>query len=419
MQFFVDNADIEYMLIKHYLKYLTIKESGEMMNITQKTFQLICFTTLCSGLVSTGAIAAQYQGNEFTLSPEFSMDSGDYGGGDTISTYSMSITGEYSFAPRWTVSLTVVPYQYQDETYTDVVLIRGQPVHHADATGGSSHHVDTHVSHPGDVHHADPLPSVPHPDDHVSLPAQPDPHVQHPSQPQPAPQVPNPSHPAPHAATASSLGASRPMASQPAAATSGVSQPQASSGTAAASPATSSAQPAAQQQVVEQQVRRHGSESGVGDAFVDVSYALFDENEAMPGVSLHAGVKLPTADEDKGLGTGELDYQVGVGAGKLIDRWYLSGGLDYNILGDPDEYELDNYVSGYASVATEVTDNLEVSMQLSAAQAATDFSDDSLDLGIGTSYYLEKYGTVSAGMQKGLTDGSPDYTFRVGYSISF
>jgi hypothetical protein len=344
------------------------------------------------------------------------MDSGDYGSGDTISTYSMSVTGEYSIAPRWTISLTVVPYQYLDESYTDVVLVRGQPVHHADVSGGSSHHVDTRVSYPGDIHHSVHAPEVPRPSDHVTHPSQPVPHVEHP---------PQPSYPTPHVPIGSSLGGIRPMASPPgsttapAAAPSGTSQPQAPSGAPAATARPAVPSQVSEQQMVEQRVRRHGSASGIGDAFVNVSYALFDENEATPGVSLRAGVKLPTADEDEGLGTGELDYQVGVGVGKEIDRWYLSGGLDYNILGDPDEYELDNYISGYASVATEVANNLEVSMQLSAAQAATDFSDDSVDMGVGASYFLGEYGTVTAGLHKGLTDGSPDYAVSVGYSMSF
>jgi hypothetical protein len=228
--------------------------------------------------------------------------------------------------------------------------------------------------HPGDH-----IPTSSHPGDQMPTTPQPDTHI--PSTPQPGDYVPTSNHPTIDKANDMSRAAA--------------------GGT------------------VEQEVKRHGSASGIGDAFVNLSYRVLEEDEAMPGVSLHAGIKLPTADEDKGLGTGELDYQMGVGLGKGIGRWFVYGSLDYNILGDPDYYELDNYISGSASVATEVIDNMEVSLQLSAAQAATDVSDDSLALGVGVNYFLEKYGMVSAGLQKGFTDGSPDYSLVVGYSISF
>jgi hypothetical protein len=351
------------------------------MNITKQTFRIMSITAIFSGITGACAFAdLQSPPNTFTLSPEFSMNSGDYGSGDTIKTYAMSITGAYEFSRKWTVSLTVVPYQHQNETYTDVVLVGGQPVHHTDNGGGHPHHSDTQVHTPGFQNPAgDYMPNSSRPGDYVPTTSESNNNL--PETSQPADYIPTSNYPA-------------------------------SSG-------ADNIYRAAAGEAVEQEVKRHGSASGIGDAFVNLSYRLLEENEAMPGVSLHAGVKLPTADENKGLGTGELDYQMGVGLGKGIGRWFLSGGLDYNILGDPEYYDLDNYISGYTSVATQVLDNMEVSLQLSAAQAVTDVSDDSLALGIGMNYFLEKYGMVSAGLQKGLTDGSPDYSLIVGYSISF
>jgi len=350
------------------------------MNITKNTFRILSVTAIISSIAGTCAFAnVQSPPNTFTLGPEFSMNSGDYGSGDTIKIYAMSVTGSYDFSKKWNVSLTVVPYLHQNETYTDVVLVGGQPVHHTNTTGGNPHHSDTQVSVPEFQHPGGHMPSTPRPGDHVPSTAQPD--INIPSTPQPGDYLST---------------SNRPTRDR------GNDMSRAAAG-----------------QTIEQEVKRHGSASGVGDAFVNFSYKLLEENEGMPGVNLHAGVKLPTADEEKGLGTGEFDYQMGVGLGKGIGRWFLYGGLDYNILGDPEYYDLDNYISGYASVATAVLDNMEVSLQLSAAQAATDVSDDSLALGVGMNYFLEKYGMVSAGLQKGLTDGSPDYSLVVGYSISF
>ncbi len=342
--------------------------------------QKISFISVIAFLGGAACCYASPASHAFTLAPEFAMDSGDYGSGDTIDTTSFSVTGSYDFAKKWTISVTAVPYMYQNETYTDVVLIDGQPVHHTDQSGVHPHHADTRVSATG-VH----LP-VNHPQDHPS----PDIHVPEPTHTKVSQPHPTDIHPPikPHPVLDNNL-------------------PQAA------------AVPQQNSQVNEQAVRRHGSASGIGDTFINLAYNAVEEEATIPGVSLHTGVKIPTADEDKGLGTGEMDYQLGVSLNKTVGRWFLAGGLDYNILGDPDDYDVDNYFSGYTSVGTEVTPNMDVSLDLTAAQAATDVSDDSLALGIGANYYLEQYGMVTASVATGLTDGSPDYSVLVGYSYSF
>ena len=50
------------------------------------------------------------------------------------------------------------------------------------------------------------------------------------------------------------------------------------------------------------------------------------------------------------------------------------------------------------------------------AQAA---SDGELAPGMQLRYDMKELGEFSAGIQKGLADGSPDYSMVIGYSISF
>jgi len=89
--------------------------------------------------------------------------------------------------------------------------------------------------------------------------------------------------------------------------------------------------------------------SGWGDITASGSYRLIARDDVM--VELGAGVKLPTADESKGLGTGEPDYAVQadfyipLGAGgpfaTLGYRWY----------GDPPGLELRNAYFGSVGYA--------------------------------------------------------------------
>jgi hypothetical protein len=362
-------------------------------------------------LMACTVIPVPSHANTMTVNPEMSLDSGDYGSGDTITTYSMSITGSYNFASKWTLSLTAVPYIHQNETYTDVVLVHGRPVHHEDPTGLNPHHPDTHPQLPQLPQALTPTDMLPSsattPRDYITNLPQPSSQVQVPAE--AASKIPSSSIPVP------SLTKAGQSADKSTVSTQGTSN----AATSTTPSAATQTKTVAGEEYIEQQIKRHGSASGVGDCFVNLSYQILAQDETKPELSLHGGIKLPTADEDKGLGTGEVDYLVGLGLSKEMVGWFFFGGLDYNILGDPDYYELDNYISGYLGAGTPILPMLGMNLQLTYAQAPTDFSDDSLALRLDLNYYLEKLGTLTAGLQKGLSDGSPDYSVIIGYSISF
>ncbi len=329
-------------------------------------------------------VSAQAGTEEIGLSiePEFSFDSGDYGGGDTITTTSFSITGEYDLSDAWTLSLTIVPWLHQDETYTDVVLVAGRPVHHTDSTGLNPHHESSHI-HGRHDHHKLQASGLN------------------------ASEVHNHSYSGPdrnnHGLSDGEVDHDKKVTRLPA-----YSPGQPSKTTTEVTTA-----------VEEQEVIRHGSATGIGDTTIDLSYRLMEEHGAVPEVSLHGGLKIPTADEDKGLGTGKVDYLLGVDVSRGIGPWTLEAGVTYNILGEPDEYELDNYLSGYGEISNALAENLELAVQLSGAQAASDESEGELALGMQLRYDMEEIGEFSAGVEKGLADGSPDYSVVIGYSISF
>lgn len=377
-------------------------EDGNMRLRRQTINQCIVLAAMMSFAMVTPTPAVWAGDNGFTLEPEFSVDSGDYGGGDTITTSAFSINGEYEFARDWTLSLTIVPYQRQNETYTDVVLVAGRPVHHVDHSGVNPHHADTHTRHENGYYRQH---SLPHETDHAA-PRHSDDHdqssVNNHSQVKTRQHDDHGEHPASVEQHVNGNLMPPPQADV---------YPHADSAVSAAGQETATQ--------IEQVVKRHGSASGIGDTFLDLSRRIVDETASLPGTSLHAGVKIPTADEDKGLGTGKVDYQAGVALNKEVGRWSLEGGIDYNILGEPDDYDLDNYISGYAAVATGIRPNMEVAMQLSGAQAASSESEAELALGLKLRYDIEQVGEFSAGLQKGLADGSPDYSVVVGYSISF
>lgn len=77
------------------------------------------------------------------------------------------------------------------------------------------------------------------------------------------------------------------------------------------------------------------TESGLGDIVLSGFYNVLDERKGGLGLDLGAKIKLPTADEQKGLGTGELDYALQLDFFKPIDATTLFGSIGYRVYGNP------------------------------------------------------------------------------------
>lgn len=363
-------------------------ENMKLQRRIQKQVIVLAAITVCASATAALGVA-QVDEDSFSVEPELSIDSGDYGGGDTITTYAFSITGEYEITPAWTLSLTIVPWLQQNETFTDVVLVAGRPVHHFDANGRNPHHENTHFVH---ANHGDRRYFRP---DSVNA------------------------------------GSTRNRFPEEEQRVDGNSEKNGEylinstrSGEELSREANTFAggnntEPGETGTFIEQELKHSGSESGIGDTSIDLSYRLMKECDAIPGIFLHGGLKIPTADEDKGLGTGKVDYLLGVDVSRAVGGWFLEAGVAYNILGRPEAYELENYLSGYGEITTDVLSNLEAALRLYGAQAASAVSDGELALGLELRYHIGHAGAFSAGLQKGLADGSPDFSAVFGYSISF
>lgn len=152
------------------------------------------------------------------------------------------------------------------------------------------------------------------------------------------------------------------------------------------------------------------SETGIGDTTVGFTYYFLEQTELLPKMHFSASVKLPTADEDKYLGTGEFDYIVELGAAKDFGPWGVFGSVEYNFIGDPgSDYDLDDYAGITAGVSYRPMDRLKSSLYVYAAEAISDESDDQLEIGFRTSYSLTHNSDISAYVARGLQDGSPDW----------
>ena len=158
------------------------------------------------------------------------------------------------------------------------------------------------------------------------------------------------------------------------------------------------------------------SASGIGDLRLSATYA-FDTGGPL-GVDLTGNVKVATADEDKGLGTGEHDYGLALDLYRDFDGTLLFGGVSYTMLGDSELVPLDD-VAGANFGASWRVGGGSLGAMYDWRQAASDTADDRSEL---TGFYAipaGERGKLQLYAVKGLSDGSPDWGAGVSFTRAF
>ena len=84
------------------------------------------------------------------------------------------------------------------------------------------------------------------------------------------------------------------------------------------------------------------TESGLGDVVASAFYNLLSERRSGIGLDVGAKVKFGTADETKGLGTGQSDYSLQADFYKPLGALSLFGSLGHRWYGDPPGVDLKN-----------------------------------------------------------------------------
>jgi hypothetical protein len=160
------------------------------------------------------------------------------------------------------------------------------------------------------------------------------------------------------------------------------------------------------------------TDSGLGDIWVKGRYYAVEQHGSWPYVDLLAKVKLPTADEGKYLGTGELDYEFGVDVSRWFARdWFGFAELDYTFVGDPPDFNYDDQIFLDLGGGRQVTPSLQLSGYYEFASAIIPGDPDYQSVIFSGSYRTTPQVRVYGLVEAGLTDGAPDYgvTFGCAY----
>jgi hypothetical protein len=158
------------------------------------------------------------------------------------------------------------------------------------------------------------------------------------------------------------------------------------------------------------------SESGMGDVVLGATRMLGPILGPVQ-VDVTARVKLPTADEDKGLGTGETDYYAQTDFYYVGERFIPFATLGYRFMSDSDRYELKD--GAYVSIgsAYRLNETTRSGVSLDWRQRLVDGGDDATEASVFVAHDLSTDLNLTLYALTGFTEASPD--FGMGGSVNY
>jgi hypothetical protein len=160
-----------------------------------------------------------------------------------------------------------------------------------------------------------------------------------------------------------------------------------------------------------------GTTSGIGDLRLAATYAI--PLQGRWGVDLTGNVKVATADEDKGLGTGENDYGAAVDVYRSVGAaTTLFGGVGYTVLGESEYIEVDSVYNANVGLSHKLGAS-SVGAMYDYRQPTSEDADDRSEVTGFYSFPTSDTGKLQLYATKGLTDGSPDWGAGVNFTAGF
>lgn len=160
--------------------------------------------------------------------------------------------------------------------------------------------------------------------------------------------------------------------------------------------------------------------SGLGDIILRGRYYFVEEKDYLPLIAMTARMKIPTADNTRGLGTGAFDHGYGVEMSKRLgDDWlgFLDGG--YNFIGDPDGRNLRNQYWYDVGVGYYITRSILASVYFEEYRSLVSSVVNIRDFFFGANYSASAAWRFNAGVTVGVSSAAPDHVVSLGTSYRF
>ncbi len=153
-------------------------------------------------------------------------------------------------------------------------------------------------------------------------------------------------------------------------------------------------------------------EQGIGDTIASAIYHFDSASADAAFFDLRLDVKLPTASENKSLGTGEVDYNLQLDVSQQWRSLLLFSSIGYSIRGKSGLFTgLRNGAYVQLGAAMNLGDSLSGGVFYDYREPTSDFTPESHDLGPYLSWRLSDHWTVTSLLSKGFTAASPEWSF--------
>ncbi len=157
---------------------------------------------------------------------------------------------------------------------------------------------------------------------------------------------------------------------------------------------------------------------GIGDPLAHADLEIRGEGTVWPSLRITADVKVPIADVDRGFGTGEWDYGVGVSLSKSLGPTMLFTDLAYRVLGDLPDLELkDPLAYGVGLGYVWPGGRLGLLATVFGYTRILEGVDPPAQASLGFSYLLRGGRSILGSVAFGLSESSPDISLSFGWRL--
>jgi hypothetical protein len=153
--------------------------------------------------------------------------------------------------------------------------------------------------------------------------------------------------------------------------------------------------------------------NGIGDATVGLEFLAYEDLFGYPWIMPHIEVSFPTGDEDKGLGAGDSEFQVGVAIGTTVHdvlHWALD--VRYRVLDDAE-----NVPSAALSIVWDLDKRFSLIAEI---EVADDDENDDTPVTFLAGMHYKATRDLQFGIYGGASDGTDADTIihgKISYSF--
>ena len=159
--------------------------------------------------------------------------------------------------------------------------------------------------------------------------------------------------------------------------------------------------------------------NGLGDMLFKGTFHVIQEDTQPLTFNLVGQIEAPTADDSKGLGTGEFDETIGAHLSKSEKGWTVFADIYYTNTGSPSGVDLKNQLAFDIGGAYSFENQMQVHLYYEKITALVSDVSDAKTIFLGCDYQLQPAIDISGDLGFGLTEGSPEISVRLGAGVKF